>query len=98
MKNGKTKRIILLAAAITVTVLALLFSFLAVLFAKRLSYAAMWVFTSFAILSFWGMPILYYYAAKVRLALRLSADSISAASSTDDPCLDRTKGEENVEA
>ena len=98
MKNGKVKGIILLVAAITVTVLALLFSLLAAFSAKKLSYAAAWVFVSLAVLSFWGAPILYYYAAKVRLVLGLSADSISAASSTGDPCLDRTKGEENVEA
>ena len=96
MKNGKVKRYILLSAAITVTVLAVLLSFLAVLFAKRLSYAAMWVFTSFAILSFWGMPILYYYAAKVRLALKSSAMGEGAVSRTAEACLEKEEG--NVEA
>lgn len=98
MKNGKTKRIILLAAAITVTVLALLFSLLAAFSAKKLSYVAAWVFVSLAVLSFWGAPILYYYAAKVRFALRSLSDTENVDGGTAEASLKSVEGEENVEA
>ena len=88
IRKGTKKKHILLAAAILVTVLSLLFAVLAALAARSLRYAAMGILTGISVLSLWGMPILYYHSARLRLS-----DKLSAADAQDPPTACAEMGE-----